>query len=327
MKINRCISMLLALALSPSIAGNQAQAQHPHSGSSNPNGISRAMGGNELSQLLAQLHHERRSGFALMPTGYGASPGAFVLNITPLAAGPNLPVLGGGTIGRLTKWTGLSSSNLFIGDTTIFEDKYGNVGIGTDTPTSKLTVAGMIENTLGGLKFPDGTVQTTSSAGAILTVTHDTTLTGSGTVASPLGVASPLMVRDLDNPARQPAQATATCSPSANDPRFCATTVYTVPAGKRLVIEFVAMRARGIPVGTAARLEIITIAGGQEAIFDFPFSAPVPESFGEGNIAQVVRIYADAGTRVLTAGFRSGESNDFNSNFTFSISGYLVNIP
>jgi formylglycine-generating enzyme required for sulfatase activity len=39
----------------------------------------------------------------------------------------------------------------------------GNVGIGTTTPSEKLTVAGRIETTNGGVKFPDGTVQTTAS--------------------------------------------------------------------------------------------------------------------------------------------------------------------
>ena len=37
----------------------------------------------------------------------------------------------------------------------------GNVGIGTTNAGSRLTVAGMIETTLGGFKFPDGTLQTT----------------------------------------------------------------------------------------------------------------------------------------------------------------------
>ncbi|WP_295901850.1 beta strand repeat-containing protein [uncultured Bdellovibrio sp.] len=41
----------------------------------------------------------------------------------------------------------------------------GNVGIGTSTPTSPLTVSGTIESTSGGFKFPDGSVQTTAASG------------------------------------------------------------------------------------------------------------------------------------------------------------------
>jgi hypothetical protein len=42
----------------------------------------------------------------------------------------------------------------------------GNVGIGTSAPGQKLTVAGTIESTSGGVKFPDGSTQTTA-AGAV----------------------------------------------------------------------------------------------------------------------------------------------------------------
>jgi hypothetical protein len=136
----------------------------------------------QLKNLLAQRHAQRR-GFSLMPPSF---------SISAMAAGPSLTVLGGGTLGRLTKWVGFTSSNSFIGDSTIFEDKYGLVGIGTDSPTSKLTVAGVIQSTAGGFKFADGTVQTTSAAGSLFTVAHDATLTGNGTSASPLGVAVPL---------------------------------------------------------------------------------------------------------------------------------------
>lgn len=42
----------------------------------------------------------------------------------------------------------------------------GNVGIGSASPGQKLTVAGTIESTSGGVKFPDGTTQTTAASGA-----------------------------------------------------------------------------------------------------------------------------------------------------------------
>lgn len=61
------------------------------------------------------------------------------------------------------------------------------VGIGTTAPTSRLTVAGLIETTTGGVKFPDGTIQTTAAAGGSVT-TDGTTLTGNGTAASPLAI-------------------------------------------------------------------------------------------------------------------------------------------
>jgi hypothetical protein len=141
----------------------------------------------------------------------------------------NSAVTGGGMPGRVSKWAGTSGATTYVlGDSNIFEDKFGKVGIGTTTPTSLLTVAGMIETTLGGVKFPDGTVQTTAfnpnqvvrslnglqgdlfiAAGTNITVTpsggntltiaapnaltevaHNATLTGKGTAASPLGIAN-----------------------------------------------------------------------------------------------------------------------------------------
>ena len=41
----------------------------------------------------------------------------------------------------------------------------GKVGIGTNSPSERLTVAGTIESTSGGVKFPDGTTQTSAAPG------------------------------------------------------------------------------------------------------------------------------------------------------------------
>ncbi len=84
-------------------------------------------------------------------------------------------VTGSGTIGFLSKWLGSPFTSL-LGDSAVFEDKFGKVGIGTTTPTSLLTLKGMIEITMGGLKFPDGTIQ----GSAFTSVNHDTTLKGDG---------------------------------------------------------------------------------------------------------------------------------------------------
>ena len=58
----------------------------------------------------------------------------------------------------------------------------GKVGVGTINPGNKLSVTGTIESTTGGVKFPDGTVQTTASKGGDITsVTAGDGLTGGGT--------------------------------------------------------------------------------------------------------------------------------------------------
>jgi hypothetical protein len=44
----------------------------------------------------------------------------------------------------------------------------GGVGIGTNNPSSPLTVAGTIESTEGGIRFPDGTVQSSAASGLSL---------------------------------------------------------------------------------------------------------------------------------------------------------------
>ena len=176
----------------------------------------------------------------------------------------------------------------------------------------------MIEakGTDGGVKFADGTVQTTSASGALLGVAHDQTLIGGGTSASPLGVASPLMVRDLDNPVRLPVYFTRD---QGNDP-------YIVPAGKRLVIEFVSgfigisddvqFQARKIfPVRfnlNASQSQLIFVVGDLDTLLGGG------RTYG---VSQTLRLYASPGTVIQL--FPSSIAQ-FGS---LAISGYFVDVP
>ncbi|MCX6351468.1 MAG: hypothetical protein NTX03_06375 [Bacteroidetes bacterium] len=57
----------------------------------------------------------------------------------------------------------LPDSNEWVKNGTSISYNKGNVGIGTTAPIEKLSVAGKIESTTGGFKFPDSTVQITAA--------------------------------------------------------------------------------------------------------------------------------------------------------------------
>ena len=301
MKTNRLFSIVSTLVLGLSATVYQVQAQQPGSRSTSATKPAEAGGEIDLSTLLAQAGRNKPRGFSLMAESRNVAASGAVFSTTPMATGPGLPVTGGGTSGRLTKWTGFTSSNAAIGDSSIYEDKFGKVGIGTDSPTSRLTVAGTVEAT-GGFKFADGTVQATA-----------------GITPNQL-----VLVRDVDNPALQPVQANASCNSNSVD--SCEVTIFTVPLGKRLVIEYVSMGAT-IPPSQGATLTIDTFAGGAEATHLFPLSPPAVPILGTTRtfLGQQVRIYADPGKTVLVQALRTSTAG--NATFEFSISGYLVNLP
>jgi len=192
-------------------------------------------------------------------------------------------------------------------------DDNDNVGIGTISTGSKLAVAGTIESKSGGIKFPDATTQTTAG---ITSVNTDATLSGNGSAASPLGVASPLMVRDLDNPARQPFSADGSANPEA--------ILVTVPTGKRLVIEFVTARFfHEATLWAGLELRIFSAGGFEVSEFDIAPSSSQPY-FGQTHfivhLTHSVRIYVEPGQqlRALVNGSSTG---------VVSVSGYWVDVP
>jgi len=81
--------------------------------------------------------------------------GSYVFGwVTPTATPPG----GNITLSQGVNYWTLSGTYLFPTSTSY------NVGIGTASPGQKLSVAGVIESTTGGIKFPDGTVQTTAGS-------------------------------------------------------------------------------------------------------------------------------------------------------------------
>jgi len=195
-------------------------------------------------------------------------------------------------------------------------DVNGDVSIGTTSTGSKLTVAGVIESTAGGIKFPDATTQTTAGLTAVIT---DATLTGEGTTILPLGIASPLTIRDRDNPALQPIQMSGVTFAGTNP-------ILTVPAGKRLVIEFIS-GSLSIASGQRFLSAYLRTAVDSGANLRNHYFTPVLAGTSGGvdyfTISQSVRIYANPGTIV----YLGSSSTNNNGTFNGTISGYYVDLP
>jgi hypothetical protein len=227
-----------------------------------------------LAQTDATTQHPARKASALEP-----------------AAGSTTPVTGSGTAGQLTKW---ASANT-LGDSSISEDKSGNVGIGTTGPASRLTVVGVIESTSGGVKFPDGTVQTTA-------------------------------VNKTSSPALQPFARSLTVQfPPGGGP---AEAMFTVPAGKQLVIETVSLEISLVPSqANFVPLTLSSTVGGEVVNYRL-FANKVLDFSSLVNLyafTQPLKFYADPDTQVIATLKR--ENSVQTGGFSLYLSGYLVDVP
>jgi hypothetical protein len=109
-------------------------------------------------------------------------------------------------------------------------------------------------------------------------------------------------------------------------------TIFTVPAGKRAVVEYYngfANFANVVAAGQVALVDLRTTVAGQVGLNYLPPTPPAVSNFsapGAGTSwGQQVRLYADAGTTILGDGLPTTTASPFY--FTFNISGYLIDVP
>ena len=132
--------------------------------------------------------------------------------------------------------------------------------------------------------------------------------------------------RDVDRPTAQPVNGACTTAADGFGSIKCA--LYSVPAGKRLVVETVSYK-----MTTASGTAVYFVTFGQDAGFaNLPFGYPniynltpvFTYEFASGRTytgAQALQMYIDENQTFAAGGARGGTVNYVN---TFAFSGYLV---
>ncbi len=142
-----------------------------------------------------------------------------------------------------------------------------------------------------------------------------------GTVKVGNSASSPVLVRDVDDAARSAFHASADVGiPDTRSEGLA--TITTVPAGKRLVIEYVSILAQA-PTGQKLFAQITVFV---DSVGQNHFITLTPQgAFSSTDVftaAQPTRLYADAGTNVTASLFRNATTGVVGN--TVAISGYLV---
>lgn len=132
---------------------------------------------------------------------------------------------------------------------------------------------------------------------------------------------TPIFVRDKDNAALMPFQTTL-CSSSNNCTASGST--FTVPTGRRAVIEYVSTFCAPFIAGTQISVTLIlaTRVGGVEAIYRL--NPGLPDSFDRFIANQQARIYADENTSIVFEGIITPAGT--LAACTMVLSGYLVTL-
>ncbi len=136
------------------------------------------------------------------------------------------------------------------------------------------------------------------------------------------------IARDAENPARQPFRASPPPVPLNVGVVGRSATLTIVPAGKRLVIEYVSVQG-DVPAGQSLICRVLTgprFAFTQDKVYILRMTDQ--GKFGsreEFATSELVRIYAEPGEIVNADAIRSDGSETGSAVFT--ISGYLVDVP
>jgi len=129
-------------------------------------------------------------------------------------------------------------------------------------------------------------------------------------------------ISNADNPAFQPFQATA----SGAIGNSALVTLTTVPANKRLVIEYVSLSA-SVPTGQKVTGTVTTALQSGFATFAVTVAPQGSDGFKDYYAAsQLVRIYADPGSDVSAECVRVPPLGTGTGTCSFAISGYFVDI-
>ena len=165
----------------------------------------------------------------------------------------------------------------------------------------------------------------------INTQTNPVPVTLTGNLAVDTSTNAPLLVRDVDNPARQPVIRLADDVNVLVGETQASKQMYTVPAGKRLVIEFVSVRTFVDP-GQKVFVEV-GVSDGQTS-YDINLAPTLVGKFPAGNsglfgdrsaISQQTRLYANAGDTVHAFVQKNDDTGAGQANI--NVTGYLVDVP
>jgi len=132
--------------------------------------------------------------------------------------------------------------------------------------------------------------------------------------------ASPVPVRNVENPARQPFQASGQCS--LTNLLNCSADI-AVPAGKLLVIETITLQFL-VDTGLRGEASVVVTLNGSPQFHLLPVDFQATTTSGTDVLrgAHAVRLYADPGSKVT---FAAEVTNiPVVGDFTATFSGYLV---